>query len=430
MQENWTNYSFFLQKIWIFEKKSVNLYYFFCENMRLYFWILRLAAWLGHRKASLLVAGQDETIRLIAGREDLQGCVWIHAASVGEFEQARPLIEQIRKRQPDQKIVLTFFSPSGYEMRKHYDQVDAVFYLPFATNENARLWLDAIRPKMAIFVKYEFWPAYLKNLSKRCIPTYLICGIFQPKQLFFRWYGRSYRRLLNCFTRLFVQDQKSVRLLTEHGIEQCKACGDTRFDRVGQVMKARRDIPLVREFTKDAEQVLIAGSTWPEDEVLLADYIHRHPETKVVIVPHEVTEEHLNLLFHLMRGRMCRYTEINEQLVIKPQVLVVDTIGLLSSIYQYGHVAYIGGGFGAGIHNTIEAAVYGIPVLFGPKYRPFREARDLIRHNAAVSIRDSKTLEAALERAFAEQLFMGTAAAEYCRAEIGATDAIYKELFH
>lgn len=398
--------------------------------MRLYFWILKIAALLGHRKASKLVAGQAETLGLVAERTDLQGCIWFHAASVGEFEQARPLIEQIRKRQPEQKIVLTFFSPSGYEMRKNYDQVDAVFYLPFATNSNARKWLDAIRPKMAIFVKYEFWPAYLKNLSKRCIPTYLICGIFQPKQLFFRWYGRSYRGLLNCFTRLFVQDLKSARLLKAHGIEQCKVAGDTRFDRVSQVMKARRDVPLVREFTKGAEQVLVAGSTWPEDEVLLAQYAEEHPETKIVLVPHEVTEKHVHQLFHLLKGRMCRYTETNEKLVIKPQVLVVDTMGLLSSIYQYGHVAYIGGGFGAGIHNTIEAAVYGIPVLFGPKYKGFREAKELILHNAALSIKDSKGLEAGLDRAFAEQPFMGTAAAEYCRAEIGATEIIYKELFH
>lgn len=456
--------------------------------MRIYFWILQIAAMLGHRKARLIVRGQSETLARLRKIEkqyllekegqttntpkntegfsntnntewfsskkrkgtegmldlfsaldiqednnrakSLQGAIWIHAASVGEFEQARPLIELIRRRQPQQKILLTFFSSSGYEMRKNYDQVDWVVYLPFATRKNARAFLDIVRPSMAIFVKYEFWPAYLQELRKRCIRTYLICGIFDKSQHFFRWYGAPYRRLLECFTRLYVQDKDSMRLLKSYGIMHVDTCGDTRFDRVNAVCRAHRQIPIAEAFALQRHtRVLVAGSTWPEDEVLLARYVRENPDVRLILVPHEINEEHLDRIFHTFRGRVAHYTRTNEKMVVKAQTLVVDTMGMLSSLYQYGQVAYVGGGFGAGIHNTLEPAVYGIPVVFGPKYKSFREARNLVRQSAALSAKDYPSLKEALDRAFIEQIFMGTAANEYCRSELGATEAIYRMVF-
>ena len=398
--------------------------------MRIYFFFLRLAAWLGHRKARKLVQGQSEALDRLR-KADIRGAIWIHAASVGEFEQARPLIELIRHRQPQQKILLTFFSPSGYEMRKNYELVDLVTYLPFATKRNAREFLDIVQPSMALFVKYEFWPAYLKELRKRCIRTYLICGIFYRKQLFFRWYGIPYRHLLDCFTQLFVQDSNSMRLLKDYGIQHVEVCGDTRFDRVATVCHNHKRIPIAEKFVQQAHtRILVAGSTWPKDEALLARYVQDNPDVRLILVPHEIDAKHLDYIFHLFRGRLARYTETNEVLADKVPVLVVDTMGLLSSLYQYAQVAYVGGGFGAGIHNTVEPALYGIPVVFGPKYKPFREARNLIKQSAAFSIHNYRTLREALDRAFAEQIFMGTAAHEYCHSELGATENIYKLLFH
>jgi len=375
-----------------------------------------------------------------------RGAVWIHAASVGEFEQARPLIEKLRKEQPHRKIVLSFFSPSGYELRKDYDQVDAVVYLPFATRLKAKRFIEALQPEMAIFVKYEFWPAYLRALKKRGIPTYSISAIFRPSQRFFHWYGRGALRVLKCFTHIYVQDERSRRLLAEHGIHNCSVAGDTRFDRVKEVMesglqRAGERLTPVAQFVEKAERVLVAGSTWPEDEKLLAEYM-RHiadngPDTKLVLVPHEIDEAHLHYIFNLFQGRMVKYSTISAMasnmsrlnILQHAHVMVIDTVGLLSSIYRFGHVAYVGGGFGVGIHNTIEAAVYGMPVLFGPNYTHFREAQGLIDAHAARSIKNYKELEAGIETAFAQQAEIGARAAEYIEQEIGATEEIYERIF-
>ena len=344
--------------------------------------------------------------------KSLQGCVWIHAASVGEFEQARPLIEKLREEQPNRRIVLTFFSPSGYEMRKDYELVDAVLYLPFATRKNAKLILEALQPQMAIFVKYEFWPAYLKALKKRGIPTYSISAIFRPTQRFFRWYGKMSLGLLKCFTHIFVQDEQSLQLLNTHGIHGT----DGR-------------LRIIEQFVEGCERVIVAGSTWPKDEALLAQYMEQYPETKLILVPHEIDEEHLHYIFNLFLGRFVRYTRITPQAMIHANVLVMDRMGLLSSIYGFGHAAYIGGGFGVGIHNTIEAAVYGLPVLFGPNYHHFREAQGLIDAGAARSIKNYSELEAALNTALNQHQEIGAKAAEYVTSELGATEKIYKKIF-
>lgn len=392
----------------------------------------------GESKFKKLFRGQRATLdkEHIAQMQSLQGCVWIHAASVGEFEQARPLIEKLREEQPHRRIVLTFFSPSGYEMRKDYDKVDAVLYLPFATRKNANLFLEALQPQMAIFVKYEFWPAYLKALKKRGIPTYSISAIFRPTQRFFHWYGKAALGLLKCFTHIFVQDEQSLQLLTAHGIQDASIAGDTRFDRVSKIsclIAQKRDtdprLRLIHAFTEGCPRVIVAGSTWPKDEELLAQYMEQYPETKLILVPHEIDEKHLHYIFNLFLGRFVRYSRTTETAMIHANVMVMDRMGLLSSIYGFGHAAYIGGGFGVGIHNTIEAAVYGLPVLFGPNYHHFREAQGLIDAGAARSIKNYSELEAALNTALDQYQEIGAKAAAYVQSELGATEKIYTALF-
>lgn len=396
----------------------------------------------GHKKARALVRGQRESRnQLKAQGADLQSAVWFHAASVGEFEQARPLIERLRREQPQRKIVLTFFSPSGYELRKDYDQVDAVLYLPFATRRNARRFLEALQPAMAIFVKYEFWPAYIRELKKRDIPTYSISAIFRPKQVFFRFWGKKHLRLLKNFTHIYVQDEASLQLLAEHGVQNASVAGDTRFDRVNDVLQALRArldtrITPVAQFTDGFERVIVAGSTWPKDEELLARFMENN-NAKLILVPHEIDEAHLHFIFNLFQGRFVRYSAVaamtdptsKRNILQHANVLLIDTIGLLSSIYRFGQVAYIGGGFGVGIHNTIEAAVYGMPVVFGPNYHHFREAQGLIDAGAARSIKKYDELEAALTTALDNHTELGEKAAAYVASELGATKTIYKELF-
>lgn len=400
--------------------------------MNLYFWILRLAALFGHRKAKKLVAGQAEAIiELQEWRATICGMpvLWIHVASVGEFEQARPLIERLHRELPFRKVLLTFFSPSGYELRKNYQLVDKVLYLPFATRRNAKKWLEVLAPEMAVFVKYEFWPAYLKALKKNNVPTYLISAIFRPKQLFFKPWGKAYLKLLYTFKHIFVQDSSSADLLQQHGIANVMVAGDTRFDRVVEVRKMAKDLPIVDGFVAGAERVIVAGSTWPEEEQMFARYVAEHEDVRLVLVPHEIHSDHLHQIFQYFEGRYVRYTEATAASVDKCRVLLVDTIGLLSSIYRYGHVAYIGGGFGAGIHNTLEAAVYGMPVVFGPKWQKFREARGLLNAGAAKSVKNYREFAAALDSAFENQQAMGQAATNYVNSELGATEKIYQEIF-
>jgi len=407
--------------------------------MIFYFLLFHIAS-LFNPKARKIVRGQRDTWRRLSAEKPAGKYVWFHAASVGEFEQARPIIERLRREHSEKKILLTFFSSSGYEMRKDYPHVDLVLYLPFATRRNARRFLSMIDVEMAIFVKYEYWPAYLKALRKRAIPTYIIAAIFRPKQAFFRWYGAPYRRLLKLFSILFVQDEASRELLERYHITNAIVAGDTRFDRVSEICSTERDIPVVDRFIHPAvsplsvlqppiEKILVAGSTWPADEALLQRYVAEHPDVRLILVPHELTPRHLHSIFNLFDGRFVRYTEANQRNISAARTLVVDTMGLLSSLYRFGTVAYIGGGFGEGIHNTIEAAVYGMPVVFGPRYDKFREAHDLIRLGAGISVSDYPTLAAALDRAFADRAAMGTAARDYVRSQLGSTHAIYSALF-
>ena len=395
--------------------------------------------------------GQRTTLdkKHVALLEQNSGAIWIHAASVGEFEQARPLIERLKANGEKRKIVVTFFSPSGYEARKNYELADGVYYLPLPTRRNAKRFIKVLQPSMAIFVKYEFWPAYIRELKKRGIPTYSICAIFRPKQYFFRWWGHSQLKVLRSFTHLFVQNEASRALLEQHKVTNVSVAGDTRFDRMaavranGERTNGEKLTP-VAQFTDGCEQVIVAGSTWPKDEALLAQYMENarmmNERVKLILVPHELNEEHLHYIFNLFQGRYVTYSALSQQhaafspvsrlnILQHADVLVVDTMGLLSSIYTFGHVAYIGGGFGEGIHNTIEAAAYGMPVLFGPNYDIFREAHELINIQAARSIHNYHELDEALHTALNQHTEIGARAAAYVESELGTTDKIFAKIF-
>jgi 3-deoxy-D-manno-octulosonic-acid transferase len=399
--------------------------------VNIYFWILRLAALLGHKKARKLVKGQARALaELREWAATLGGSqvLWFHAASVGEFEQARPIIERLHSELPFRKVLLTFFSPSGYELRKNYPLVDKVTYLPFATRRNARKMLEILPLEAAVMVKYEFWPAYLKALKAKHVPTYLISAIFRPGQLFFLPWGKMYLKLLHAFEHIFVQDQSSSDLLQRYGVKEVTVAGDTRFDRVMEVRKQAKDLPMVDGFVAGAPRVIVAGSTWQRDEQYLARYMAEREDVKLVLVPHEIDSAHLHEIFQYFEGRYVRYTEATPQNVNKCRVLLVDTIGVLSSIYRYGHVAYIGGGFGVSIHNTLEAAVYGMPVVFGPTWKKFREAHGLLAAGAAITVKNYREFADALDRAFDNQSIMGQRANDYVQSECGATDKILKQL--
>lgn len=406
--------------------------------MFIYFILFRIAA-LFNAKARKIVAGQKASLPRLAAEKPQGKYIWFHAASVGEFEQARPLIEKLKREQPGRKVLLTFFSCSGYELRKNYPQADLVLYLPFATRRNAKRFLNAIDIEMAIFVKYEFWPAYLKALRSRNIPTYSIDAIFRKNQAFFRWYGFSYRKLLKCFNLIFVQDEISRQLLEKYGIEKVVVAGDTRFDRVNEVCAHGREIPQLMRFIEkeitplsmfraQEEKIIVAGSTWPEDEKLLERYVRTHNNVKLVLVPHEINPEHLHTIFNLFQGRFVRFTEATLQNLSCCDTLLVDTIGMLSSIYRYADVAYIGGGFGEGIHNTIEPAVYGLPVIFGPNNKKFREAQELIRLGCGFSVKDYADFEAAMDRALLSSKELGDISKNYVQSELGATEKIFSAI--
>jgi len=394
-------------------------------NFGIYFYKLAIFIASGFNgKAFLLRKGQREAFAILKEKVTPNAqYVWFHAASLGEFEQGRPVIEQLKKEKPETKILLTFFSPSGYEIRKNYTGADIITYLPLDTPFAARKFVKLVKPSKAIFVKYEFWPNYLLALQAASIPVYNISAIFRPEQVFFKWYGKWYRDLLNTFNHIFVQDAASAALLVKNGIENITIAGDTRFDRVSDLAKQAQSIPLVEALVKDAPKVIVAGSTWPKDEELLVRYLKEHKDVKLILVPHEIHEAHISGIVKLLGADYLRYTLANETNIQSVNCLVVDTIGLLSSIYRYANVAYIGGGFGVGIHNTLEAAVWNAPVVFGTNFQKFREARELISVGGAYSIDDYETLETQLNQLFINNE-AGKAAGDYVKNNTGATELI------
>lgn len=319
--------------------------------------------------------------------------VWIHVASLGDFEQGRPLVDYVKEHYPDHKILLTFFSPSGYEVRKNYKNADYVFYIPADTKRNARKFLDIVNPEVVIFVKYEFWLNMLAELRKRNIRTFIASAIFRRNSIFFNPFGFWWRRALRCFDTLFVQDELSKSLLAELGVTNVVVAGDTRFDRVSAIAESAEKVAVVEQF-KDNDRLFVAGSTWGPDEDILIPLINEHPDIKFVIAPHEMDEARIERILHDVKGGAVRYTQLSAGDLADKQVLVLDTMGLLSRVYGSAEWAYIGGGFGAGIHNTLEAAVYGLPVAFGPKYRKFKEARDLIELGVGRSVTEEYELKA------------------------------------
>ena len=385
-----------------------------------------------HKKARLMRLGQWKTNGTLREKIDRNAkYIWFHASSLGEFEQGRPLIEKIKAEHPEYKILLTFFSPSGYEVRKNYGGADVVCYLPFDTPYRVKKFLDLSKPVMAIFIKYEFWDNYLSELKRRNIPVYIVSAIFRKEQLFFKWYGGMYRKVLSYFTHIFVQDDASRELLSKYGVTNVSVFGDTRFDRVQDVYKNTKQVPMVDLFVNnnrsDNQLTMVAGSSWQQDEEVYLNYFNEHPELKLIIAPHEIHKDHLMHIESMLKRPSIRLSEATEKDIKGKSCLIVDSFGLLSSIYRYGDLAYIGGGFGAGIHNVLEAAVYGIPVIFGPKYQKFKEARDLLQVGGAFSITDEKTFESKMEELSTYRDLLeavGAAAGDFVKSNIGATNRI------
>lgn len=397
----------------------------------IYVFLARIYA-LFNKKASLLVKGQAEAYGLLRNKVvPGKQYIWFHAASLGEFEQGRPLMEKIRATYPNYGILLTFFSPSGYEVRKNYEGADIVCYLPFDRLKNVRKFLDLTRPCMAFFIKYEFWKNYLDELHHRQIPVYSVSSIFRANQVFFKGYAKNYAKVLDNFTHLFVQNEESKRLLSTIGIEKVTVVGDTRFDRVLQIREAAKELPLVETF-KAGQLTFVAGSSWQPDEDLFIEYFNAHPEVKLIIAPHVIAEEHLTEIIGKLKRPYVRYTQATMENVREGSCLIIDCFGLLSSIYRYGEIAYIGGGFGVGIHNTVEAAVYGIPVIFGPKYQKFMEAIQLLESKGAFTIQNYEELKALLDHLLSDKVFLaqsGKNAGEYVLSRSGATKQIFDCIF-
>jgi len=385
------------------------------------------------KKARLWLAGRkgiferlDEAIR----REDK--IIWFHASSLGEFEQGRPVMDEIRKSHPEFKILLSFFSPSGYEIRKNYQGADYVFYLPIDLKRNAVRFIHIVKPHKAFFIKYDYWYHYLKTLNNRKIPVYLISAIFRKKQLFFRWYGSWYRKMLDYFTHIFVQNDESLQLLSQYGFKHVTRSGDTRFDRVADIARQTKPIDIAEKFCND-QTVVICGSTWEKDEELLMKYINQSDsELKFIIAPHEIHQSHVSKITSALKKPYIKFSEANSGRLSEKQVLIIDNIGMLSSLYKYGHWAYIGGGFGAGIHNILEAATFRLPVVFGPNFRKFKEAVDLVRLQGAFSISEYSDLTVLFDSFLTDidkRKKSGEIAGKYVIDNQGATLKIMKMIF-
>jgi 3-deoxy-D-manno-octulosonic-acid transferase len=356
--------------------------------------------------------------------------VWFHASSLGEFEQGRPMIEKLRAEHPEYRVVLTFFSPSGYQPAKNYQRADVVCYLPFDTRRNVGRFLDMLKPEKAFFIKYEFWPNFLAGLKKRGVPTYSVSSIFRKEQMFFKTIDFGYRKTLKCFTHLFVQDNASKELLSSIGLDNVTVIGDTRFDRVMKIAADAKQLALVETFA-EGRRVFVAGSSWTPDEDIFIKYFNAHKGWKLIIASHEVTEARLTEIQSKFSGKCVRYTQANMDEAREADCLLIDCFGLLSSIYRYGKVAYVGGGFGAGVHNLLEAAVYGMPVFFGPNNRKFREAQKLKECGGGLEISSYEDFEAKMDLFDADENLLaqaGAAAGEYVGGNSGATQKLLAAL--
>jgi 3-deoxy-D-manno-octulosonic-acid transferase len=411
-------------------------------NIVIYFvlWGIAIAS-LFNEKVRKMWRGEREAFKILKQKVDPNAkYIWFHAASLGEFEQGRPLMERIRKDYPQYKILLTFYSPSGYEVRKNYEGADIICYMPVDTRLNAIRFLRLVRPVMAFFIKYEFWSNFLHILKHRNIPTYSVSSIFREDQVFFKWYGRNYAGVLKCFTRFFVQNEESKRLLEGIGITAVDVVGDTRFDRVLQIKEAAKQLPICEAFrtgvasSQSADvphhdfKVFVAGSSWPPDENIFIPFFNEHKDWRLLIAPHVIAEEHLKLILSLIKGKkVVRYTQTTPEEAAKADVLIIDCFGLLSSMYNYGDVAYIGGGFGVGIHNTLEAAVWNMPVIFGPNNKKFQEAQDLLKSGGGFEINTYEDFSGLMSSLMNDEAFLkqaGDKAGTFVAHLAGATDKV------
>ena len=411
-------------------------------NIVIYFvlWGIAIAS-LFNEKVRKMWRGEREAFKILKQKVDPNAkYIWFHAASLGEFEQGRPLMERIRKDYPQYKILLTFYSPSGYEVRKNYEGADIICYMPVDTRLNAIRFLRLVRPVMAFFIKYEFWSNFLHILKYRNIPTYSVSSIFREDQVFFKWYGRSYAGVLKCFTRFFVQNEESKQLLKGIGITAVDVVGDTRFDRVLQIKEAAKHLPICEAFrtgvasSQSADvphhdfKVFVAGSSWPPDENVFIPFFNEHKDWRLLIAPHVIAEEHLKLILSLIKGKkVVRYTQTTPEEAAEADVLIIDCFGLLSSMYNYGDVAYIGGGFGVGIHNTLEAAVWNMPVIFGPNNKKFQEAQGLLKSGGGFEINTYEDFSGLMSSLMNDETFLkqaGDKAGTFVAHLAGATDKV------
>lgn len=406
--------------------------WFYDLIMSLYAGIIRLVG-LRYEKARLWSEGRRDLFSRMREKIDpRERIIWLHVASLGEFEQGRPLIEALRESHPEYRILLTFFSPSGYEIRKNYTGADYIFYLPIDTRKQVRQFLDIAHPELVIFVKYEFWLNFLTELRRRRIRTFVVSAIFRRNSVFFRFYGGLWRKALKTFEVLFVQNEESKSLLAELGYPNTVVAGDTRFDRVAKIAREAKQVPMIERFKGD-KQLFIAGSTWGPDEELLLPLMNDNPELKFVIAPHEMDEGRIERLMRETRGGAVRYTQCDDKTSFEgKQLLILDTVGLLASAYGYASWGYIGGGFGVGIHNTLEAATFGLPIAFGPKYEKFKEARDLVAIGAARSITTYEELKAWFAPLRDDEKHLTKSsrlARDYTLSHQGATETILKTIF-
>ncbi|MBQ6869603.1 MAG: 3-deoxy-D-manno-octulosonic acid transferase [Alistipes sp.] len=401
-------------------------------NIGMYCYRLGVAAvspW--HKKARLWRDGRKQLFnRMRASIDSSAPIVWVHVASLGEFEQGRPIIEKIKAERPEYKILLTFFSPSGYEIRKNYQGADYIFYLPIDTQSNAREFLDIVKPQIAVFVKYEYWINLLSELKVRNIPTYIVSAIFRRDSIFFRSTGNMWREALKSFNTLFVQDENSKALLAELGHDNVVVAGDTRFDRVAQIAAAAKKIELIEQFKGDS-RLFVAGSSWGPDEDLIVRLANENPTIKFIVAPHEMEQTRMAKIEQTATGGAVRYTKVEGDIADK-QILILDTIGMLSSVYGYADFSYIGGGFGVGIHNTLEAATFGLPIAFGPNYHKFKEARDMIALGGATSVSNYEELSAWFAPLRDDEQHLkrvSQISKDYTTKNQGATDIFFEKVF-
>ena len=437
-------------------------------NIIIYIYLFGIAiASLFNKKVKKLWQGERQALSILRSKvKPDDKYVWFHAASLGEFEQGRPIMERLRKEHPEYKILLTFFSPSGYEVRKNYEGADIICYLPIDTPFNARRFLRTVRPVMAFFIKYEFWYNYLHILKHRGIPTYSVSSIFRDGQIFFRWYGKQYGKVLKCFTHFFVQNEKSRELLASIGITNVSISGDTRFDRVLEIKELAKKLEIVEAFVdsfrsagvqecrsadntssannlstcqlvnsstntsnSSTKKIFVAGSSWQPDEEIFIKYFNEHPDWKLIIAPHVIGESHLQQIIKQLDMPVVRYTQTTPEEARNARCLIIDCFGLLSSIYNYGTVSYVGGGFGVGIHNVLEAAVWNIPVIFGPNNARFAEAQALKANGGGIEITDYDSFAAVMDGFIADEASLqkaGEAAGDYVKQNAGATDVVVR----